>query len=413
MMVCDTTGIEPDIALVKYKQLAGGGMMKIVNRTVPQALEALGYDQPEIDGILGYIDTEETIEGAPGLRAEHLPVFDCAFKAAKGARSIRWEAHVGMMAAAQPFLSGAISKTVNMPEDSTVDDVEQAYIEGWKLGLKALAVYRDGSKQSQPLATSREGDRSSRGEPESGAGPVRRRLADTRNSVTHKFSVGSHEGYITVGLFDDGTPGELFIVMAKEGSTIGGLMNTIGTLTSMALQYGVPLEALVEKFSHMRFEPSGWTKDPDIPVAKSVPDYIFRWLGMQFIPGYRKANAPKREGQSPGVDLAGEADGDDEGGLSAAAVRFVRDAIAAHTNGHNGSNGHQGNGNGGGNGFHPELEGVFPMGLAVADGGLEQRTAQFSNFQSDAPACDNCGAITVRNGNCYLCHNCGNSMGCS
>jgi ribonucleoside-diphosphate reductase alpha chain len=427
MMDCDTTGIEPDIALVKYKQLAGGGMMKIVNRTVPQALHALGYDQPVIDGILGYIDAEETIEGAPGLKAEHLPVFDCAFKAAKGTRSISWEAHVRMMAAAQPFLSGAISKTVNMPEDSTVEDIERAYIEGWKLGLKALAIYRDGSKQSQPLATSKEGDRklASGGREPTGSvpisQPVRRRLKDTRNSLTHKFSVGNHEGYITVGLFDDGAPGELFITMAKEGSTIGGLMDTIGTLTSMALQYGVPLQALVEKFSHMRFEPSGWTKDPDIPVAKSVPDYIFRWLGMQFIPGYREANAPKREtepasggreatdsGRADNSTSTTQSEAPPAGPPEAAAVRIVQDAIAAHTNGQNGSNGHHRNGNKAGNGFHGDA-----TGLAVADVGLEQRTAQFSKFQSDAPACDNCGAITVRNGNCYLCHNCGNSMGCS
>ncbi len=256
MMDCDTTGIEPDIALIKYKSLAGGGMLKIINRTVPKALQTLGYDQPTVDGILAYLDREETIEGAPGLKPEHLPVFDCAFKAAKGTRSIAWKAHVTMMAAAQPFLSGAISKTVNMPADSTVEDIEDAYVEGWKLGLKALAIYRDGSKQSQPLNTSKDVDKKKGAEAgaEAAAAPpprlARRRLPDTRHSLTHKFSVGGHEGYITVGLFEDGQPGELFITMAKEGSTIGGLMDVIGTQTSMALQYGVPLHDLVNKFSH-------------------------------------------------------------------------------------------------------------------------------------------------------------------
>ncbi len=425
MMDCDTTGIEPDIALVKYKQLAGGGMMKIVNRTVPQALRALGYDQPQIEGILDYIDKEETIEGAPGLDPEHLPVFDCAFKAAKGTRSIAWKAHVTMMAAAQPFLSGAISKTVNMPAESTVEDIQEAYLEGWKLGLKALAIYRDGSKQSQPLATSKEGDRKKKASGGREAAepapalptPARRRLADTRQSITHKFAVGNHEGYITVGLFEDGSPGELFITMAKEGSTIGGLMDTIGTLTSLALQYGVPLKALVDKFSHMRFEPSGWTSNPDIPVAKSVPDYIFRFLGMQFIPGYREANAPKREGEpaNGGSGVGGSPATTGEPGARernagsssvaspaasspGAAVKTLNDVLAAHQLLLNG------------NGVHSPHVAV-PAHLAGDSPAV--RSQQFATFQTDAPACDNCGAITVRNGNCYLCHNCGNSMGCS
>jgi ribonucleoside-diphosphate reductase alpha chain len=434
MMDCDTTGIEPDIALIKYKQLAGGGMMKIINRTVPKSLSTLGYDQPTIDGVLAYIEKEETIEGAPGLNPEHLPVFDCAFKAAKGTRTIPWKAHVTMMAAAQPFLSGAISKTVNMPSDSTVEDVEQAYVEGWKLGLKALAIYRDGSKQSQPLATSKEGDRKKKGEA-AAEHPIRRRLPDTRNSVTHKFSVGGHEGYITVGLFEDATPGELFITMAKEGSTIGGLMDVIGTQTSMALQYGVPLHDLVNKFSHARFEPSGWTPNNDIPHAKSVVDYIFRWLGMQFVAGFREKNAPKRDGDyggaavvDPGphqdpVDTAGPKspalqEGARGGGMESPAPAAVEEARGqrsevskaglspvavmrpelvkafASGNGHANGNGHAKNG-------------------ASAMDGPQIRSQQFAQFQSDAPACDNCGAITVRNGNCYLCHNCGQSMGCS
>ncbi|MGH9172763.1 MAG: vitamin B12-dependent ribonucleotide reductase, partial [Vicinamibacterales bacterium] len=235
LMDCDTTGIEPDIALVKYKQLAGGGMMKIVNRTVPQALQVLGYDQTAIDGIAKHIEANDTIEGAPGLKDEHLPVFDCAFKPRSGSRSIGWKAHVTMMAAAQPFLSGAISKTCNLPEESTAEDIAEAYLLGWRLGLKALAIYRDGSKQSQPLATSKESDRKTAKprpavapDTQHSALPIRRHLPATRRSLTHKFSVGGHEGYVTVGLFEDGTPGELFITMAKEGSTIGGLMDTIG-----------------------------------------------------------------------------------------------------------------------------------------------------------------------------------------
>lgn len=392
MMDCDTTGIEPDIALVKYKQLAGGGMMKIVNRTVPAALKTLGYTPPQVDRIVEYIDKHDTIEGAPALKAQHLPVFDCAFKAQNGKRTIRWQAHVGMMAAAQPFLSGAISKTVNMPEESTVEEIENAYIEGWKLGLKALAIYRDGSKSSQPLATTKESDRKKKGEePAAGApapvpvplaAPFRRHLPATRHSLTHKFSVGGHEGYVTVGLFEDGKPGELFITMAKEGSTIGGLMDTIGTLTSLSLQYGVPLEAMVNKFAHMRFEPSGWTGNPDIPNAKSVPDYIFRWLGMEFIPGYRAANAPKRNG------------GPENG----------------NGNGH--SNGHSGREAGTASPAAPSATNVMEQTPIPGDG-PHVRSQQFATFQADAPSCDNCGAITVRNGNCYLCHNCGNSMGCS
>ncbi|VAX39826.1 Ribonucleotide reductase of class II (coenzyme B12-dependent) [hydrothermal vent metagenome] len=394
MMDCDTTGIEPDIALVKYKQLAGGGMMKIVNRTVPQTLKKVGYDQPTIDGILDYIDKQDTIEGAPGLKEEHLPVFDCAFKAANGVRSISWQAHVKMMGAAQPFLSGAISKTVNMPEDSTIEDIEAAYTEGWKLGLKALAIYRDGSKGSQPLNTSQESDDNDKAAP-SGQ-PVRRHMPDTRHSLTHKFSVGGHEGYITVGLFVDGAPGELFVTMAKEGSTIGGLMDCIGTQTSMCLQYGVPLEALVQKFSHMRFEPSGWTGNKDIPNAKSVVDYIFRWLAMEFIEGFREANAPRR-GPTPQ-----EGDSADSIETPESVKQKLNSMLSGNLNG----NSLQSQ-NGSANGRKTAM-------LSEAD--LESpaiRSEQFAQFQIDAPACDNCGAITVRNGNCYLCHNCGNSMGCS
>jgi len=309
MMDCDTTGIEPDIALVKYKQLAGGGMLKLVNQTVPLGLKTLGYDEPQIGAILDYIEKHDTIEGAPELHPEHLPVFDCAFTPRNGTRSINWRAHVLMMAAAQPFLSGAISKTVNMPRETTPADIGHAYLEGWRLGLKALAIYRDGSKESQPLSTSSEGDKAAA---KQAASLRREHLPDTRHSITHKFSVSGHEGYITVGLYEDGRPGELFITMAKEGSTVGGLMDCFGTAVSMSWQYGVPLEVYVNKFSHTRFEPMGHTKNPDIRIAKSIVDYIFRWLGITFIPGFREAQQglPGEEGPARGLSpfVAGTTD---------------------------------------------------------------------------------------------------------
>jgi len=329
-MDCDTTGIEPDIALVKYKLLAGGGMLKIVNQTVKPALEKLGYNSEEIDRIIAHIDAFDTIEDvtdpdgskiSSGLKPEHLPIFDCAFKPFKGERALFYMAHLKMMAAAQPFLSGAISKTVNMPEGATVDDIMNTYVEGWRLGLKSVAIYREGSKRSAPLNTRKTKDM---GAVAAGADgglptgpeelqnrileleqelatlcsrldqPVRHRMPDTRNSMTHRFEIAGHEGYITVGLYEDGQPGELFITMSKEGSTIGGLMDTVGTLTSIALQYGVPLESLVKKFAYQRFEPSGFTKNPDIRHATSITDYVFRWLACQFIKGYKEATAPNR-----------------------------------------------------------------------------------------------------------------------
>jgi ribonucleoside-diphosphate reductase alpha chain len=278
MMDCDTTGVEPDIALIKYKKLVGGGLLKIVNQTVPEALRRLRYNEAQINEIIKYIDENETIEGAPELKEEHLPVFDCAFKPLNGVRSIHYMGHLRMMGAVQPFLSGAISKTVNMPEEATVEDIEEAYIEAWKLGLKALAIYRDGSKRSQPLNTSlKEGKQTEANK------PVRRRLPDERQSITHKFSVAGHDGYLTVGMYDDGTPGEIFVRMAKQGSVVSGLMDTVATAISVALQYGVPLKVLVDKFSHSRFEPSGFTNNPKIPIAKSIVDYIFRWLGLKFL----------------------------------------------------------------------------------------------------------------------------------
>jgi len=278
MMDCDTTGIEPDIALVKYKKLVGGGFLKIVNNTVPLALKKLGYTDKQIEEIVNYIDKNDTIEGAPHLKPEHLPVFDCAFKPAKGKRFIHYMGHVKMMAAVQPFISGAISKTVNMPNDVTVDDVMQLYIDAWKMGLKAIAIYRDGSKGTQPLSTSIDDEKKTSAGEEKKVEfkPVRRRLPDERNSITHKFSVAGHEGYITVGMYPDGTPGEIFITMSKEGSTLSGLMDAFATAISLALQYGVPLKVLVDKFSHMRFEPSGFTNNPEIPIAKSIIDYLHR-----------------------------------------------------------------------------------------------------------------------------------------
>lgn len=410
MMDCDTTGIEPDIALVKYKQLAGGGMLKIVNQTVSRGLEKLGYNDAQIAGILKYVDENDTIEGAPDLEVEHLPVFDCAFQPANGVRSIPWQAHVTMMAAAQPFLSGAISKTVNMPHDTTPEDIASAYYWGWELGLKAIAIYRDGSKQSQPLNTKNEG-----GSDEAKADkvvtetvekivykPRRERLPDTRQSVTHKFTIAGHEGYLCVGLYPDGRPGEIFITMAKEGSTIGGIMDSFGTALSIALQYGVPLEVLVNKFSHTRFEPMGHTSNKDIRIAKSVVDYIARWLGLTFMSGRDQIGKTGDKTNSGNGSEATTAGSPVMEGLKAdagAAVALAeRATLLASLSSSNGSS--NGNGNSNGN------------SEAKAEAGSGQGD-QFARFQMDAPSCDNCGSITVRNGNCYLCHNCGNSMGCS
>jgi ribonucleoside-diphosphate reductase alpha chain len=413
MMDCDTTGIEPDIALVKYKQLAGGGMLKIVNGSVPLGLLNLGYTPEQVEDIEKYIDKQDTIEGAPHIKDEHLPVFDCAFTPANGPRSIRWQAHVEMMAAAQPFLSGAISKTVNMPSDTTVKDISDAYYWGWELGLKAIAIYRDGSKQSQPLSTKSESKKAEEAEATKVVEKVvykvrRERLPDTRNSVTHKFSIAGHEGYINVGLYPDGRPGEVFITMAKEGSTIGGLMDSFGTAISLSLQYGVPLEVLVNKFSHTRFEPNGHTTNPEIRIAKSVVDYIFRWMGLTFLAGYREEQKAKAElisGNEPK-----EASKQTLPVVSASAPSRPVVETASET---------------------PRTESIRTEsirtearfvshedkspGWAITSTAVREdsRAEQFTRFQSDAPACDNCGSVTVRNGNCYLCHNCGNSLGCS
>ena len=349
MMDCDTTGIEPDIALVKYKRLVGGGMLKMVNRTVPLALARLGYGVNESQRILTYIDENDTIEGSPDLRSEHLPVFDCALKPAAGKRSIHYRGHLEMLGAVQPFVSGAISKTINMPEDATPEEIESAYIEGWKLGLKAVAVYRNGCKRSQPM--------SSKSAKPARAKPVRRKLPDERRAITHKFVVGGHKGYLTVGLYEDGAPGEIFVVMAKEGSTISGLMDAFATSISIALQHHVPLETLITKFAHTRFEPSGFTNNPEIPMAKSVSDYIFRWLGSKFL-------SPEKKQQLGIVLRDSEPHEDSSGGAQA---------------------------------------------LGVDGSGQSATTFQ---LQSDSPSCSDCGSIMVRNGTCYQCLNCGASSGC-
>lgn len=397
MMDCDTTGVEPDIALVKYKLLAGGGMLKIVNRTVSQALRKLGYDAKTIEDIVKYIDQNDTIEGAPGLKEEHLPVFDCAFKPRNGKRFIPYPAHIKMMAAVQPFLSGAISKTVNMPNEATVDEIMQTYIEGWRLGLKALAIYRDGCKRSQPVSTGKEEKKAdavraaapaetAQGGNGAKVRPLRRRMPSTRRSITHKFDIAGHEGYLTVGLYDDGTPGELFITMAKEGSTVGGLMDAFGTAISMCLQYGVPVKSLVEKFAHTRFEPSGFTKNPDIPIAKSIPDYIFRWFGMTFLDGYKEPAAARPLTLDSGDTHHGELPPTSQPRQAQAVPQTTSAPAAAPAS-------------------TPSRE--------SRSGALQRLDEQFEHFQGDAPACDNCGAITVRSGACYKCYNCGNSMGCS
>ncbi len=413
LMDCDTTGIEPDIALVKYKLLAGGGVLKIVNRTVPQALQRLGYSAKEIQAITAHIEKFDTIEDVEengvtirsGLKPEHLPVFDCAFKPHRGWRSIHYLAHLKMMAAAQPFISGAISKTVNMPRESTIEDIRDTYLQAWKMGLKCVAIYRDGSKRSQPLNTKKT---SEGGGPAAAADtsalqarikeleaevarlraeagkPLRRRLADTRTAITHKFDIAGHEGYLTVGLFEDGQPGELFITMAKEGSTIGGLMDAIGTLTSLALQYGVPLEALVKKFAHQRFEPSGFTKNPEIRNASSITDYVFRWMALQFIPGYRESlQAARNQPELVMPGLMEELKKKVNRPVPELPIAEDHDVLEVQNGRHNGGDHH-----------------------------AQALTAMITN-QQDAPACPNCGHVTVRNGACYKCLNCGESLGCS
>jgi len=428
LMDCDTTGVEPDIALVKYKLLAGGGMLKIVNRTVPEGLRHLGYAEAEIARITAHIEKHDTIEDVEeagqtvrsGLKPEHLPVFDCAFRAHRGKRSIQALAHLKMMGAAQPFISGAISKTVNMPGDSSVEDIRDAYVQAWKMGLKCVAIYRDGSKRSQPLNTKRTnegGDKTSNSASadtsvledrlkdleaevarlrEQGGKPLRRRLSDTRTAVTHKFDIAGHEGYLTVGLFADEQPGELFITMAKEGSTIGGLMDGIGTLTSLALQYGVPMEALARKFAHVRFEPSGFTKNPEIRNAASIIDYVFRWMAFQFVPGYREANSVNRnQPELPIPGLQEEEKKKVNRPVPELALSEETEILYEKSPSNPAGNGHK------------------PSDRAVLERTIKTLNDTVAHFQQDAPTCPNCGHVAVRNGACYKCLNCGESLGCS
>ncbi|MGO9181386.1 MAG: vitamin B12-dependent ribonucleotide reductase [Candidatus Limnocylindrales bacterium] len=495
MMDCDTTGIEPDIALVKYKKLVGEGFLKIVNQTVPAALRTLGYDSRQAEEIVRYVNEHETIEGAPGLKQEHLSVFDCAFKPVNGERSIHYMGHIRMMSAVQPFLSGAISKTVNMPETATPTDIEQVYLEGWRLGLKAIAIYRDNSKRSQPLSTGRkkgsiaekavevvaseavaaataeltarvaqlEGQlASAQAEAKK---PHRRRLPSERQSVTHKFEVAGHEGYLTIGCYPDGQPGEMFIRMAKEGSTVAGLMDSMAISVSVALQYGVPLRDLVNKFAHVRFEPSGFTGNPEIPIAKSIVDYIFRWLGSRFLPkeerealGILDRSDEGREDEpsaTAGISAAGDAPAGLPRGSTAVAATAPSSAPAAGSAGPAGTDAHAASA--------PAPEDAIASPAATATSlrpaGPEQTAAETASessgpspltgrstppassngpagtdpngasksksmqlgrsqkfafqAQADAPSCADCGSIMVRNGSCYKCLNCGSTSGCS
>jgi ribonucleoside-diphosphate reductase alpha chain len=390
MMDCDTTGIEPDLALVKYKKLVGGGMIKIVNQTVPTALFKLGYTHEQTDAIVSYIDATGTIEGAPHVKDDDLAVFDCSFKPAKGTRFIHYMGHLRMMAAAQPFISGAISKTVNLPEQASVDEIMEAYIQSWKLGLKAVAIYRDGCKKSQPLSAAGTKTAQSQGverapspaavEEENLNVPpraVRHKLQDERASITHKFNIAGHEGYITVGLYPNGEPGELFITMAKEGSTVSGLMDSFALTASIALQHGVPLKLLCEKFAHTRFEPQGWTSNPDIGYAKSIMDYIFRWLHLRFLTGQQQMlfeNLRPKSAVLPAPE--GTAD------LNGSASSLTSDDRRL-TTGQNPGTGH----------IADALAGLIDLG--------------------DAPSCHVCGSIMVRNGSCYKCMSCGSTSGCS
>jgi ribonucleoside-diphosphate reductase alpha chain len=391
LMDCDTTGVEPDIAIVKYKRLVGGGVLKIVNQTIPEALSKLGYSEKQVEAIVGHINAHDTIEGAPHLKDEHLAVFDCAFRSTNGSRSIHFMGHIRMMAAVQPFLSGAISKTVNLPTDCTVEDIEDAYITAWKMGLKAIAVYRDGCKRTQPLSTSMQGATTNgkaaaadplellapeerklvealRARKAGPAGPPmanRYKLPNERASFTHKFAIAGHEGYVTVGLYEDGSPGEIFVRMAKEGSVIAGLMDSFATAISLALQHGVPLRILIEKFKGTRFEPSGFTGNQEIPIATSIMDYLFRWLALRFPTGdslvERHPAAKIAQLDLPKIPL------------------LAKDPFA------------EGN--------------RALISVEVKDRAWVQET--------DAPPCHECGTLMVRNGACHKCPNCGSTSGCS
>jgi ribonucleoside-diphosphate reductase alpha chain len=357
MMDCDTTGVEPDFSLVKSKRLVGGGEITIVNKTVPLGLEKLGYAPREVDEIVAFIDERNTVVGAPYVKNEHYPVFDCAV----GDRAIHYLGHVKMMGAVQPFISGAISKTVNLPEAATVEDVMSLYIDAWKLGVKAIAIYRDNCKVAQPLSSS--GKEGAAAPP-----PVqkyeRKRLPDDRTEVGRKFRVGEHEGYIHVGLYDDGSPGDIFVDIAKDGTTMAGLMNSLMIAVSMGLQYGVPPEVYVSKLSHLRFEPSGMTNDADIRVAKSIVDYIFRWFGKRFL-------TPEQQ-EEAGI-LSPEV-------KAMLAERYANGGTAAEA--------------------------------APAETPPPGQTALFNSWE-DAVECARCGGRMVRTGSCYTCRDCGTNTGCS
>jgi ribonucleoside-diphosphate reductase alpha chain len=498
MMDCDTTGIEPDLALIKYKKLVGGGMIKIVNNTVPVALFKLGYTNPQVDSIVSYIDSTGTIEGAPGIKPEHLAVFDCSFKPSKGTRSIHSSGHIKMMAAAQPFLSGAISKTVNLPHDATLDDIIQAYTEAWRLGLKAVAIYRDGSKGAQPLnvsdgnkakviknalgaesnvdvavsaaadrvlAAMAQGDTTSIGDdlkvleekvsarlevtanavvtaanafsasianavnlgqaaalredPEATQGPpraVRHRLPEERPSLTHKFSIAGHEGYITVGLYPNGQPGEIFIKMAKEGSTVSGLMDSFATAVSLSLQHGVPLKVLCEKFAHTRFEPSGWTGSEQIGFAKSIMDYIFRWLQLRFLSGHQLSlfTGLAAGAQSPAAPALA-ADLSEEPASSLPGFESARYETRPPAAGIVPEAGALGQGRASSSSFNMEDRGIFGAPETRKGGSVFHAADAMKEYldMGDAPSCHTCGAIMVRNGSCYRCMSCGSTSGCS
>jgi ribonucleoside-diphosphate reductase alpha chain len=509
MMDCDTTGIEPDLALVKYKKLVGGGMIKIVNNTVPAALFKLGYSDDQVNAIVSYIDATGTIEGAPGIKPDHLSVFDCSFKPAKGTRSIQYMGHIMMMAAVQPFLSGAISKTVNLPHEATVEDVAEAYAESWRQGIKAVAIYRDGSKGTQPLNTSLDAKRepsaldaaggrvltqlaaghvpaeadvkaleakisdklevtaklviaaaasfqkameeiakaaavpvlkASAGAqashevpkeaPQDLNGPpraVRHRLPEERASITHKFSIAGHEGYITVGLYPTGQPGEIFIKMAKEGSTVSGLMDSFATAISLALQHGVPLRVLCEKFAHTRFEPSGWTGNEQIGYAKSLMDYLFRWLSLRFLSGTQLTLFAGLTPQTPQLpaspSLLSESEPEDESGFSQGQLARLAEEVARKLNQISNQPGGSGMGDtkAPGGGIAPELQasGAAPDSSAqtpsLQDRGIYHAADAMRDLydMGDAPSCGICGAIMVRNGSCYRCMSCGSTSGCS
>jgi ribonucleoside-diphosphate reductase alpha chain len=507
MMDCDTTGIEPDLALVKFKKLVGGGNIKIVNNTVPAALFKLGYTGDQVDAIVSYIDATGTIEGAPGIKPEHLPVFDCSFKPHKGNRTIHYLGHIKMMAATQPFLSGAISKTVNLPEEATVEEIAEAYAESWRRGIKAVAIYRDGSKGTQPLNTSMDSKREpsqldaaasrvltqmAAGQPGAAAdlkileantgekieiaakpvllaagafqraldelakaiavpllqpaaslsssqengnpaaqdpnGPpraVRHRLQEERASITHKFSIAGHEGYITVGLYPNGQPGEIFIKMAKEGSTVSGLMDSIATSISIALQHGVPLRVLCEKFAHTRFEPSGWTGNEQIGYAKSLMDYIFRWLNLRFLSGTQlslfSSFAPQAASLPAPPTMIPDVEQDEADPVSHGQLAKLAEEVARRLNQVGTQTGGFGNPGGAGGGIAPDVEtGLSIHASASQEPSLTDRgifhaaDAMKDMFEmGDAPSCSVCGAIMVRNGSCYRCMSCGSTSGCS